>query len=312
MPYRIYDIDVSRTFGELPICAGDSGVALVIRRAGVPIGFIMFDCESGSALSREAVHQLIKDRIPADLVIGQRLLETRNCASSANIPSLTVAVCTKDRSDDLENCLRQLLKIRSEYPEQNIDVVVIDNAPTTERTRDLVAAQPDVRYSLEPKEGLNFARNRALQISTAEIIAFIDDDVTIDHGWFDGLRYALSQHPDAAAFTGLVLPVELNTNAQILFERRGGFQRNFYSKRYGAILPGHQSYPCVGGKFGTGCNMAIRRSVLLRLGGFDEALDTGQALPGGGDTDILYRIIRAGHALVYEPRFLYFTGIEET
>jgi GT2 family glycosyltransferase len=124
-----------------------------------------------------------------------------------------------------------------------------------------------VRYFLEPREGLNFARNRALEVSTADIIAFIDDDVTIDRGWFDGLRCALNQHPDAAAFTGLVLPVELKTEAQILFERRGGFQRNFYSKRYGATLPGHHSYPCVGGKFGTGCNMAIRRSVLVRLGG---------------------------------------------
>jgi hypothetical protein len=39
------------------------------------------------------------------------------------------------------------------------------------------------------------------------------------------------------------------------------------------------------------------------LGGFDEALDTGAAVPGGSDLDIFYRIIRAGHTLVYEPRF---------
>ncbi|HEY5811162.1 MAG TPA: glycosyltransferase [Terrimicrobiaceae bacterium] len=306
MSYRIYDIDVLRTFDELLIREGDSGVALIIRRADVPIGFIMADCQPGSVISREAVCQLINDRIPSDLVIGQQRLETAGCASCAAIPSLTVAICTKDRPVDLANCLRQLLKVRTEYSACDVDVLVIDNAPCSQHTRDIVAELPDVRYFLEPREGLNFARNRALEVSTADIIAFIDDDVTIDRGWFDGLRCALNQHPDAAAFTGLVLPVELKTEAQILFERRGGFQRNFYSMRYGATLPGHHSYPCVGGKFGTGCNMAIRRSVLLRLGGFDEALDTGQALPGGGDTDILYRIIRAGYALVYEPRFLVF------
>jgi hypothetical protein len=52
--------------------------------------------------------------------------------------------------------------------------------------------------------------------------------------------------------------------------------------------------------------MAFRREVLLELGGFDEALDTGAPLPGGGDLDIFYRIIRAGHTLVYEPRYLVF------
>jgi hypothetical protein len=52
--------------------------------------------------------------------------------------------------------------------------------------------------------------------------------------------------------------------------------------------------------------MAFRRDVLLALGGFDDALDTGRPLPGGGDLDIFYRLIRAGYALVYEPRFLAF------
>ena len=52
--------------------------------------------------------------------------------------------------------------------------------------------------------------------------------------------------------------------------------------------------------------MAFRRDLLLQLGGFDEALDTGRPLPGGGDLDIFYRIIRAGHPLVYEPKFLAF------
>src|SRR6185436_20837672 len=44
----------------------------------------------------------------------------------------------------------------------------------------------------------------------------------------------------------------------------------------------------------------------LRLGGFDEALDTGPPLPGGGDLDIFYRMVRAGHPIVYEPRMLVF------
>ena len=50
--------------------------------------------------------------------------------------------------------------------------------------------------------------------------------------------------------------------------------------------------------------MTFRREVLLKLGGFDDALDPGAPLPGGGDLDMFYRIIRSGNVLVYEPQYL--------
>jgi GT2 family glycosyltransferase len=98
----------------------------------------------------------------------------------------------------------------------------------------------------------------------------------------------------------------LETEAQILFEKRGGFEKSFTTIRYQSTRPGDPYYPCIGGKFGTGCNMAFRREVLQALGGFDEALDTGAALPGGGDTDMFYRVVRAGYPLIYEPQFMVF------
>ena len=52
--------------------------------------------------------------------------------------------------------------------------------------------------------------------------------------------------------------------------------------------------------------MVFRRSVLIDVGGFDEALDTGAPLPGGGDLDIFYRVVRAGVPLIYEPRLVVF------
>ncbi|MHC5831311.1 MAG: glycosyltransferase family 2 protein, partial [Nostoc sp.] len=51
---------------------------------------------------------------------------------------------------------------------------------------------------------------------------------------------------------------------------------------------------------------SLRRNILLKIGGFDEALDTGATLPGGGDLDIFYRVIQAGYPLVYEPKYLVF------
>jgi GT2 family glycosyltransferase len=183
---------------------------------------------------------------------------------------------------------------------------VIDNAPSDESTKDIVASMHEVRYVQETRPGLDFARNRALCEASGDLIAFLDDDVTVDSGWLSGLVEAWAENMDAAAFTGLVLPFELAYEAQVLFEQRGGFRRGFEKIRYGHSLPGNSVYPCGPGIFGTGCNMAFRRDTLIQLGGFDEALDTGRSLPGGGDLDIFYRIIRAGYTLVYEPNFLVF------
>jgi GT2 family glycosyltransferase len=163
-----------------------------------------------------------------------------------------------------------------------------------------------VRYCLELRPGLDFARNLAWMEASGELIAYLDDDVVVDAGWLAGLREAWEENPDAVAFTGLVMPLKLDTPARVLFERGNGFRRGFDKKRFGSVLPGNPLYPCGPGIFGTGCNMAFRRDVLRALGGFDEALDTGAPLPGGGDLDIFYRIIRAGHVLVYEPSYMVF------
>lgn len=84
-----------------------------------------------------------------------------------------------------------------------------------------------------------------------------------------------------AKFTRKVLPYELATAVQVLFEQTGGFRRGFETIYYGQSMPNNSVYPCASGIFGAGCNMAFRREVVLQLGGFDEALDTRAPLPGG-------------------------------
>jgi len=89
-----------------------------------------------------------------------------------------------------------------------------------------------------------------------------------------------------------------------LFEERGGFGRVFEKFRFGPESREISNYPCNSGIFGAGCNMAFCRRALLDLGKFDEALDTGPPLPGGGDLDIFYRVVSSGLVLVSEPGLL--------
>jgi glycosyltransferase involved in cell wall biosynthesis len=310
MPYTIVDIEVTQPLPILSLSEHDTGIALILRRKDKPIGFLLQALQAKSAITPEELAQLIAKAAGSKLLQESLREELVPPANLAEFPSLTVAICTKDRTENLARCLQSLLKLQKPDSEgaPRFEILVVDNAPSDEQTKALVTSLPNVHYAREPKPGLDFARNRALKEATGEFLAFLDDDVVIDRNWFDGLMEAWVENPDAGAFTGLVLPYELATEAQILFERRGGFRRGFEKIRYGHTIPNDSLglYPCVTGIFGVGCNMAFRREVLLKIGGFDEALDTGAPLPGGGDHDIFYQVIRAGYPLVYEPRYLVF------
>src|SRR6185503_20882790 len=94
-------------------------------------------------------------------------------ADSVAPPAVTVAVCTRDRVEDLARCLDALEAIR--YPA--LDLLVVDNAPATRDAERLVAGRPRVRYVREVRPGLDWARNRAIAEARGEIVAFTDDDV---------------------------------------------------------------------------------------------------------------------------------------
>jgi glycosyltransferase involved in cell wall biosynthesis len=314
--YSILDIDVTQPLPKIKISETDSGIAVLLRRRGKPIDFWMETVTDNRLLTSSDLAQRFSNKAKAKLLSESIREELTSFAKRPQFPSLTVAICTKDRPDCLRRCLQSLaeLKDRVSRVESEFEIMVIDNAPSDDQTKQLVKDFSDVRYLTEIKPGTSFARNRALREADSELIAYLDDDVIVDSGWLKGLQEAWSENPDAAAFTGQVLPMELETEAQILFEQRGGFRRGFEKIRYTSAVPIENGflYPCRSGIFGTGCNKAFRRQILLKLGGFDEALDSGAPLPGGGEHDVFYRVIRAGYPLVYEPTYLVFHQHRQT
>ncbi len=303
MRYRLSEIETTRPLAALNFATDETGVALLVRRHGRPIGFLLRENAGKRAWLPEELSPWIGDELKMKMV--EEAIRDELAPPRANVPwpSLSVAICTRNRVTTLRRCLESLRPLQGRH---GFELLVIDNAPPDGATAELVERLSGVRYVLESRPGLNFARNRAWSEASGDLIAYLDDDVIVDSGWLAGLQEAWAENPDAAAFTGLVMPLRLDTPAQVLFEKRNGFRRGFDKKRFGRELPGNPLYPCGAGIFGAGCNMAFRREVLQEIGGFDHALDTGAPLPGGGDLDIFYRIIRAGHVLVYEPSYLVF------
>jgi GT2 family glycosyltransferase len=184
-------------------------------------------------------------------------------------------------------------------PDDGQEVMVVDNHPATDATRAVVARYPKVRYVLEPRAGLDVARNRALRESQRAVVAFTDDDAIVDPGWLRALLRNFAD-PLVMCVTGMTLPLELETEAQIYFQRAGGLGRGFKRVTYdaGSHDPHEAWY------VGAGVNTAIRRQLASSVGTYDEALDMGTPVGGGGDTDLYRRILLQGYRIVYEPEAL--------
>jgi hypothetical protein len=131
----------------------------------------------------------------------------------------------------------------------------------------------------------------------------IDDDVTVDRHWLLELMAGFRVAPQVACVTGAILPRELDTEPQILIERYGGFHKGFDEVDHGleAQARGNPLHPFNAGTFGSGGNVAYRRSALETTGAYDPLLGNGTPTRSGEDFELFLRIVRRGHRLIYRP-----------
>jgi GT2 family glycosyltransferase len=240
------------------------------------------------------LHGLKPGRTPSFIKGRQRAV--------AEGPEITAVICTRDRPEDLALALDSLHVQR--YP--RLRTLVVDNAPSDDRTLRLVselARTREIDYVCEPRAGLSWARNRAIDASDSEIIAWADDDEVCDQWWAAEIARAFVEVPEAGAVTGIVAPAELETESQGWFEQYSGLARGrgFARAVFSPATAYQQSplYPLP--PYGAGANMAFRRDAIERIGRFDCALGTGTATLAGEDTAALSALLLAGGTIVYQP-----------
>jgi GT2 family glycosyltransferase len=271
--------------------------ALILIRFGLrPVGQVRIPVVDGQIRGSE-IHAAVLATC-SEKVYKQWLytyLGWDEVAPVATLPMATVAVCTRDRPTDLRRCLHALMQI----PDEVQEILVVDSCSAETTTRQVVEEFPQVRYVREDRPGLNIARNRAMQEARHEIVAFCDDDAMPDPGWFRGLLRNFSD-PLVLCATGLTMPVELETEAQELFEQYSPFNRGFQRR----VFDSRALNPALAGHVGAGANMALRKSAIEKVGPFDDKLDAGTPTHSGGDNEIFSRIIAAGYKIVYDPAAL--------
>jgi GT2 family glycosyltransferase len=211
----------------------------------------------------------------------------------------TIILCTFNRATSLSKALESVAL--SEVPEPvDWEVLVVDNN-SSDRTRELVEEYcrrfPNrFRYMFEPRQGLSYARNAGIREARGEVLAFLDDDVTVDARWLQNLTAGLHDGKWAGA-GGRILPEENFSPPYWL-----AMEPPYYM---GGALIAHFDFGDKPGDLDCpphGTNMAFRKNMFEKYGGFRTDLGRcGSNTMSNEDTEFGRRLMAAGERLRYEP-----------
>jgi glycosyltransferase involved in cell wall biosynthesis len=206
-------------------------------------------------------------------------------------PTVTVVICTRNRSALLQKCLSAVSRLRPSPDE----VLVIDNSEGNLETRK-VANDYGARCVIEPVAGLSRARNRGLLECDSDLVAFLDDDVTPFPDWL-GLLIA----PFADELTGA-------SAGRVITPDSDWAETNHLAPRILSSKDSHWFEIATFGGLGLGANMALRRSACAGPAFFDERLGRGAPFEIGEESYAFawllsrgYRVANIPSAIVYHP-----------
>jgi GT2 family glycosyltransferase len=202
-------------------------------------------------------------------------------------PGFSVVVCTRDRPQRL----RRTLDALEAQSGTGFPLVVVDQSAPADEALGRWSGD-GLRFELvrDPGSGLSRARNIGARRTGTEWVVFLDDDCVPEPDWAERLAEELGRCPEAEIVSGHVAPGphsgEYVPAAAFPVERT-------------ALRRGRFRHP---GQLGFGVCMAVRRSTIERLGGWDERLGAGvSGFPAAEDMDFNYRLLRSGGAGLVTP-----------
>jgi glycosyltransferase involved in cell wall biosynthesis len=300
MAVKVLEVELSEELAPIPLSDAYDSFRILVRVKRQPVGWLLIPSAKQSVMTVPQLHEEIQKQISWQVVseVFANLFDINDNNFQVPTEYITVIVCTRNRTKSLATCLNSLLNLSY----KNFEILIVDNAPSNDDTYDLVR-NLNVRYIREDRPGLDWARNRGIEEAKYSLVAFTDDDVSVDPYWLQSIVKEF-MNPKVMAVTGYVAPAQLETPAQTLFELNyGGMGHGFYRR----VIKNEQisEHDIIrASNFGIGANMAFRREVFDIIGKFDVALDVGTPSGGGGDVEIFHRLVRGGQMLVYEPSIL--------
>lgn len=211
---------------------------------------------------------------------------------------ITVIVCTYNRCRTLANTLES---IASSIVPRNIEweILVADNN-STDQTRqvveDLCRRHPGrFRYLFEPRQGKSHALNAGVRAAQGKVCAFTDDDVLVEPTWLYDLTSMLHCGQWAGA-GGRTFPArEFVSPRWMSLNGPQGLGGPLCGTFDAGELPGVLDRPPYG------ANMAFRKDMFEKYGGFRIDVGPPPKKVQGEDTEFGLRLMLAGELLFYEP-----------
>lgn len=220
-------------------------------------------------------------------------------AARSVVSDATVLICTYNRAERLAETLDSLSRSVTSL---SWDVLVVDNN-SRDHTRAVVMTRVAdypvaLRYLFEPRQGKSHALNTGLAATTGRIIAFTDDDVRVSPRWLDAAAQPLLRDRTIDYTGGPVRPIWERPCPSWLDPVRTDLWGTLAILDYGPepfIFEDRRRVPL-------GANMAVRRSLIDRIGGFDPALGRrGHSLLGQEQAEFFCRSRAAGARGLYVP-----------
>jgi GT2 family glycosyltransferase len=197
---------------------------------------------------------------------------------SLNSALVSVLVATRNRPDSLRSCITTVLA--SSYPQ--FEVVVVDQSPV----QTVLPTDSRLRVVSSATVGKSRALNLALALARGEVLAFTDDDCTVEPDWIDkGVNY-LCARPEVGLIFGGLVPAPHDPAV------------SFIPSFLPAQLEIHPAISTAQVRAGAGANMFATRKLFAAITGFDELLGPGALFKSCEEFDLYYRTLRAKFAVM--------------
>lgn len=209
-------------------------------------------------------------------------------------PFVSVVVCTLNRKNLLKKCLNKLLNLN--YPKSKYEIIVVDGGSVDGTISMLRKEFPNIKYIVEKRAGVSYARNKGLESARGDIVAFTDDDCIVTKNWLRNLVIGFSSNEVGAV------------GGPVCFLQQEKIPRKFLVK---AALGGYD----LGekrrfAKFLITSNMAVKREVFQNIK-FDVTLGRkGNMLFDNEDIEFCEKILRMGYRLLYNPKAIVYHIID--
>lgn len=205
---------------------------------------------------------------------------------------ISVLIATKNRNNDLANCIHSILQNKT----ANFEIIILDQS--TNKLSKLVCGNfnnQKIRYFHVKNGGKSSALNFGIEKAKGEILAFTDDDCIVSNNWLKTINKIFFENKQSAIIFGKSLPYKKKANKNLICP-------SVFSKNSKSVInkPVYHA-----SNIGFGNNMAIRNQNNKNLF-FSNWLGPGSSAYAAEDAEIALRFLINKQIIVYDPKLLVF------